>query len=321
MAGGAKNTGPGGRDGTPPIRTLDLRFEGIAEAVAAFLVAGPEGPVLVETGPASTFGNLQAALAEHGLRVGDLRGALVTHIHLDHAGATGHLAERGVPIHVHRLGARHLIDPTRLLASAERIYGDQLEPLWGILRAVPTELVQALDDGDVVEVAGLRFEALATPGHARHHHAFRLGDVVFAGDVAGIRVPGAPLVAVPAVPPEFDPPAWRASIDLLAGLGASAVYLTHFGPLAAVAEHLAQLRAELADSVASIASLAEAGLERDAIVERFVERCRLRARSAGVTGPGLARFELANPVEASVDGTLRYLAQAGRLQARRSGVV
>lgn len=314
------------------VHTIDLRFLGLDHAVAAFAVEGPSGWALVETGPGVTLPALIDGLSALGIHPAELAGVLVTHIHLDHAGAAGWLARQGVPIHVHPVGAPHLVDPSRLLASATRIWGDRTEALWGPMLSAPADRVIAVEDGQVVDVAGLAFRAIATPGHAKHHHAWRVGDALFAGDAAGVRLPGSRLVAVPAVPPEFDLDAWRATIDRLAaeavgaggadgldggdaaaGVEASprttTFHLTHFGAVDDPIWHTTRLREELAAVVAFIAELYDAGADRDTVLGRYVEWCRVRALDAGVSASELARFEAANPVEVSVDGVLRWLAR------------
>ena len=289
------------------VHVIDLRYLGLSHAIAAFLVRGPDGPVLVETGPASTIGELESGLSVLGIALGDLAGALVTHIHLDHSGAAGHLATLGVPIFVHPRGFRHLVDPSRLLASAGRIYGDRLEEMWGQTVAAPESMVSAVEDGDVIDVGGLSFTAMDTPGHARHHHVYRLGDAAFCGDVAGVRLPHSDLVAVPAVPPEFDPAAWRTSIDRLQSSGLRVLLLTHFGSVDTPAEHLGRLREELDAMLEFVTGLHADGMSLDAMTDRYVAWSRGRAQTSGVDGDALERFEAANPFGVSVGGIVRYL--------------
>ena len=140
----------------PVIHTIDLHYLGIPKAIAAYVVIGPDGPVLVEAGPSSTLTHLVDGLAALSLKPGDIRHALVTHIHLDHAGAAGHLARNGTRIWVHEFGAPHLVDPSKLIASATRIYGSQMDRLWGPIVPVPPELISPVRDGDLIEVGGLR---------------------------------------------------------------------------------------------------------------------------------------------------------------------
>ncbi len=172
------------------IDTIDLEFQGASNVIASFLIHGPGGPVLVETGPVSTLPTLLARLEERGVRPGDVRDVLVTHIHLDHAGAAGWWAREGARVWVHSVGAPHLVDPGKLLASAKRIYGDRMDALWGEVVAAPADRVIAVDDGAQLEVGGLSITAIDTPGHAWHHHVYRLEDVAFTGDAAGILLPG-----------------------------------------------------------------------------------------------------------------------------------
>lgn len=288
------------------IHRLDLSFQGLAKAIAAYLVMGPEGPLLVETGPASTVEALRAGLVERGLGPADIRDAFVTHIHLDHAGAAGWLARQGARIHVHPAGAPHLADPSRLLASAARIYGEAMGPLWGETLPVPVAHLRAVADGELVQAAGLSVRALDTPGHAGHHHCWCIGDRVFAGDVAGVRLPGQSLIALPAPPPEFDLEAWERSLDRLRAEAPARIYLTHFGDFEDVAEHLARLRELLQDAAAFVREAMEEGLDRAAILERYAGWNRARAVQAGLAGAELEAYEAANPLAMSVDGLMRY---------------
>ena len=293
------------------VHTIDLCFQGIPSAIGAYLVEGPAGQLLIETGPASTLPALEAALAERGLMVEDLSAVFVSHIHLDHAGAAGHLAERGLPIHVHPAGAPHLADPTRLLGSASRIYGEAMDRLWGSTRPVPVERLRAVADGETVEAAGLGVSAIDTPGHAGHHHCWRIADLAFTGDVAGVRLPGANLVALPAPPPEIDLEAWEGSIDRLASAGLHRLYPTHFGASDAVDWHLTALREALRGAAELVRAGLEAGLEREAILARYQAWHQARATAAGLDPKAVAAYEAANPLAMSVDGLLRYWRKRG----------
>ena len=205
------------------IETLDLDFGRTPETIASFLVFGPDGPVLVESGPASTLPNLLTRLQEHGVTPADVRHVLVTHIHLDHAGAAGWWAQQGATVYVHPNGARHLIDPSKLLASAERIYQERMDELWGRTVPAPEDRVVIVEGDTTIEAAGLEFVAIDTPGHARHHHVYRLGDVAFTGDAAGVRLGERHWIDLPGPPPEFDLEAWKETLNRLRGEGFAAI--------------------------------------------------------------------------------------------------
>ena len=301
------------------VRTIDLQYLGIPQAIAAYVVVGPppdREPVLIETGPTSTFNHLEAGLKSIGLNLADIRHAFVTHIHLDHAGAAGHLARHGAQIYVHEFGAKHLIDPTRLIDSATRIYGDQMERLWGNIVPVPQRQLTPVHDGDILELGGMRIEAVETPGHARHHHAYAIEDVCFAGDVAGISVPGIPeppqgrFLSVPTPPPEFDPPAWHTSIDRLRARNYSQMYLTHFGPRGNVDAHLRQLHEWIDKHTDVVQRALKAGCSRNEILRRYIEWNWREAQKENMTDSDFARYVSTNLLTMNVDGILRYLGKA-----------
>lgn len=288
------------------IHPLDLRLLGLSHAVAAFLVIGPEGPVLVETGPGSTLPTLQSELARFGLTPADIRDVLVTHIHLDHAGAAGWWTRRGARVHVHHVGLPHLVEPSKLLASARRIYGAQVDRLWGeCLPAVP-ELLRALHDVDVIEAGGLRFLALETPGHARHHLVYKLGEVAFTGDVAAIRLPFQRHVRVPGPPPEFDLDQWLASLRRLRALTLERLYLTHFGVVDDVDAHWAVVEALLSQAVERVFEARAQGLERDAIREELARWEYARQAADGLGCPALEVYDTVSPIGMTADGLMRY---------------
>ncbi|MDX1417266.1 MAG: MBL fold metallo-hydrolase [Candidatus Promineifilaceae bacterium] len=285
---------------------LDLNYKDLPETIASYLVIGPQGPVLVETGPASTLPTLKARLSDHGLQTTDIKHVLVTHIHLDHSGAAGWLAQDGAQIYVHPVGAPHLIDPAKLLHSAGRIYGDQMDILWGETIPAPAEKVTAVADNESVEVAGLTFTALDTPGHAWHHHTYRLGDVAFTGDAAGIKISGTDLVDLPAPPPEFKLEVWDKTIDRLLAENFKALYPTHFGRVDDPARQLSGLRALMQQAAEFVRALMQQGKERDQIVGPYIELMQGRARVAGLSDFTIRQFDAANPLYMSVDGIMRY---------------
>jgi glyoxylase-like metal-dependent hydrolase (beta-lactamase superfamily II) len=288
------------------ILTLDLNFQNTPQSIAAYLILAPDGPVLVETGPGSTLPALLDQLKQHGITPSDIKHILLTHIHFDHAGAAGWWAQQGAQIYVHPFGAKHLIDPAKLIASATRIYGDKMDSLWGDILPAPAEKVTIIYDNDTVEAAGLTFQVLETPGHARHHHAFRLGDVLFTGDAAGIKIPGSPLVGLPAPPPEFDREVWQATIKRLQIEPVHTLYPTHFGPTPNIPEHWNELWQLMDDATDFVKARIEANLSRDLIVAEFLAWNQNRADLAGLSETSVRQYMMANPLEMSVDGIMRY---------------
>lgn len=220
---------------------IDLRHLGHARVIASHLVEGDE-PALVDCGPSTCIDALEDGLRERGLELTDVRHLLLTHIHLDHAGAAGSLVRKhpGLRVHVSEVGAPHVIDPSRLERSARRLYGDDFDRLWGELAPVPEENVDVLGS----RVLGL--DAFPTPGHAVHHVTF-LGDdgSCFTGDAAGVRIAPSRYVASVAPPPDIDVEAWDATLDAIAARRPRRLCLPHFGVVDDPAEHLEAMRERL----------------------------------------------------------------------------
>lgn len=290
----------------PDIHVLDLNFQGLSEITAAYLVVGPEGPILIETGPGSTLNTLLSQIRQHGFAPEQIKHVLVTHIHLDHAGAAGWWAQQGAQIYVHSFGAKHLIAPEKLLASAQRIYGDKMDTLWGEMLPAPSETVTEVFDNDVLDVAGLRIQALETPGHARHHHVFVIGDVAFTGDAAAACLPGWNFPDVPAPPPEFDLEVWEATLDRLLAQKFRRIYPTHFGPVDDVSGHLQTVKGLVRETAVFVHTQMQAGLSRDELVTAYENWFANRARQAGLTEDAITHYAAANPLYMSVDGIMRY---------------
>mgnify|MGYP001817475159 CR=1 FL=1 len=289
------------------IETLDLGFQGTPQVIASYLLEGPVGNVLVETGPGSTLPALLTGLDRLGLAPGDVGDVLVSHIHLDHAGAAGWWAQQGARVHVHPRGAPHLIDPSKLLASAGRIYGDRMETLWGEVLPAPAERVVAVEDGATLEVGGLRIEAYDTPGHARHHLVYALEEVVFTGDAAGIQLPGNGWSDLPAPPPEFDLEQWLRTLERIRDLGARTLYRTHFGPSGDIDTELSHFAEVLAEVTRWVREMRQDGLDREAMIDDFTARIRRLAAKTGLDSRQLEAYEIVNPRAMSVDGIARYL--------------
>lgn len=219
-------------------RLIDLRHQA-SGIVACYLLDTEDGPALFDCGPTSCIPALEAGLAEHGVELGDVRHLLLSHIHLDHAGAAGVLVREhpGLQVHVSEIGAPHMVDPSKLDASARRLYGDAFDLLWGELAPIPYENVHVVGD----RVVGL--ECFPTPGHASHHASYLdASGTLYAGDAAGVRLAGARFVMPPCPPPEFDLDAWEATIREIELRAPARLALIHFGVFDDVQEHLAALR-------------------------------------------------------------------------------
>jgi glyoxylase-like metal-dependent hydrolase (beta-lactamase superfamily II) len=288
------------------IHTLDLNFQGQPLAIAAYMLEHSSGVVLVESGPGSTMPALEAALQAHGYAIRDVTHVLLTHIHLDHAGAAGYLAQQGAQIFVHPLGAPHLVNPEKLIASATRIYGDLMGPLWGEILPVPQEKLTVLSDNDEVVIGTLRFVALNTPGHAEHHYAYQFEDLCISGDIGAVRIPGYSYLRVPMPPPEFHLEKWRASVARLQQAGFKRIAPTHFGIFDDVDWHLnATLKA--LDNVESwLLDNMPGDPPLDELKRRFVEAMDAQGRAQGLTEEVITAYRLANPLSMSVDGLVRY---------------
>jgi glyoxylase-like metal-dependent hydrolase (beta-lactamase superfamily II) len=288
------------------IHTIDLMHLGHPQRIAAYLVVGPYAPVLVETGPFSCHRALVEGLATHGLTPADLRNVFLTHIHLDHAGAAGWWAQQGATVYVHEKGASHLADPERLIASATRLYRERMDELWGEIRPAPRDRLRIVADGETVTVGGLEIEALDTPGHASHHHVYRIDDIAFTGDLAAVVVPGTGLVEPPTPPPEYDLELWHASLDRVAGFDLRAIYPTHFGRVDEVESHLELVVRLLAEATGLVRRKLEEGLNRQEIDAAFGSWNRERLVAAGATDEQLRDIATIISPQLSLAGILRY---------------
>ncbi len=268
---------------------IDLRHEDAERVIGVYLLETDDGPALFDCGPSPRVGTLKQGLHARGLELTDLHHLLLSHIHLDHAGAAGVLVREhpALQVHVSELGAPHLVDPARLEASARRLYGDTFDALWGELAPVPRENVH------VVGERVLGFDCFPTPGHASHHVCY-LGEdgTLYAGDAAGVRIQPHPTVLPPTPPPEFDLDAWLRTLDEIERRTPARLALIHFGVAADVERHLDELRVRLADWVART----DAGVTE----EEFSASVRADV------GSGLEEYERAMPFWQSYAGLRRY---------------
>ncbi len=288
---------------------IDVRYSRTAQVIGSYLLLG-DRPALVETGPTSTVETLLDGVRQAGLDPADLAAVAVTHIHLDHAGGAGALAQRfpHLQVYVHAIGAPHLVDPARLVASAARLYGDDLPRLFGDVVPVPAERVRALNDGDAVLLGSRRLVALDTPGHARHHHAFWDPDTadLFTGDMAGVALPGSRYVRAPTPPPQLDIPAWERTLARVRSLHPKRLLLTHFGPHTWVEDLLAQFEESLHRNLAIVREALAAGVDDQTITARVRTEALRAIELRDGAGAG-ARYEVIMPIHQSVLGLIRYI--------------
>jgi len=230
---------------------IDLHHQGAERVIGSYVLETDEGPALFDCGPSTCLDRLKEGLGERGLELTDLRHLLLSHIHLDHAGAAGVLVREhpGLQVHVSDVGAPHLVDPARLEASARRLYGEMFDALWGELAPVPQENVHIVGP----RVVGL--DCFPTPGHARHHVSFLAPDgTLYAGDAAGVRLQPDPSVLPPTPPPDFDLDIWKRTLDEIERRAPSRLALVHFGVATDVARHLDELRTRLRQWVDRVGS-------------------------------------------------------------------
>jgi glyoxylase-like metal-dependent hydrolase (beta-lactamase superfamily II) len=291
---------------------IDTGHLGNPGTIAVFALPLPSGGfALVESGPGSTRAAVSAGLHEAGLEPSDLRYVLLTHIHLDHAAAAGALLEgTDAKLVVHEAGAPHMIDPSRLMASALRVYGDALTKLWGVMVPVPAERVRAVAGGERLDVGGLSVRVIATPGHASHHVSYLLDDgTLFTGDSAGVRLGGTDLLRPALPPPDLDLEAWRGSVERMVAAAPERLVLTHFGQVDgrhAAAAHLRSVVERNREWSEAVLTGMNAGEDDAALVARVQRLEDAELAAAGVL-PGIRlRYKITSDAAMTVSGLKRY---------------
>jgi glyoxylase-like metal-dependent hydrolase (beta-lactamase superfamily II) len=288
------------------IHVLDTRHLGRPGIIASTLLETNDGPALFDTGPESTFENVASELGKIGVEPRHVRHVFLSHIHFDHAGAAWRFAELNATVYVHPRGAPHLIDPAKLVASATRLYGDDMERLWGKFGAIPAERVRILEDGDVVRVSPFEVRAIATPGHASHHHVYSWNDTVFGGDVAGVRIGNGPPIP-PFVPPELDIEGWRDSLAKIRALNATEMFLPHFGPVKSeIATHLDKLEERITRWSDWFRDRMRAGDNEEQLRPEFANYVIEDLRKSGAAESELHDYEQADPSFMAVSAATRY---------------
>jgi glyoxylase-like metal-dependent hydrolase (beta-lactamase superfamily II) len=289
---------------------VDLNFLGSPGIIATAVLHGASGVALVDPGPSSTLAALRRSLAGKGMDIGDVRQILLTHIHLDHAGVTGTLVREnpGIEVLVHERGARHLADPARLIASAGRLYGQDMDRLWGEFLPVPSDRLRVLRGEERITAGGRLLDVAYTPGHASHHVSYfePSSGIAFVGDTAGICRGSGVFVMPAAPPPDIDLEIWRASETRILAWAPDTLFLTHFGPFHGARPHFQQLMERLAEWTRIVRRLvANATVTEEEREARFVREATeelhrrvgpaeaelyVRAGSLAYSWQGLARY-------------------------------
>jgi glyoxylase-like metal-dependent hydrolase (beta-lactamase superfamily II) len=292
---------------------FDLQFLGRRHAIATAVVSGPSGVAVIDPGPSTCLEKLELGLQDAGVRLADVSEILLTHIHLDHAGATGTILRRypGIRVIVHERGARHLISPERLLESARRLWGDDMDRLWGEVLPVPERQLQVVTGNETITAGGRSFEVAYTPGHASHHVSYfdAASAIAFVGDTAGISVDGG-YVLPPTPPPDIDIELWRTSVARIERWAPASLFITHFGPVENVRPHLARLLDHLDVTAALVRdSLTGPGTD-DERAQRFADDLRRELRRR-MSETQVSAYEVGAPFHLLWLGLARYWRKRG----------
>lgn len=289
---------------------ISLPFLGESEIIGSYLLAGADDLAIIDPGPESMLEPLLTSIREAGFDPEDVTHIVATHVHLDHAGAAGSLIRQmpGARVFAHSKGAPHLIDPSKVVASATRIYGERMKPLWGEIEPVPEERLQMIEGGDILKIAGRRLEVHYTPGHAVHHVIFfdvHSGEL-FAGDTAGVRLPDVDYVRPPTPPPDLDLEAWSDSIRLIKRLRPDILYIGHFGAIGNVPQHLGRLEEKLYSWGDFVLKAMREGKHEAEIIRMLIEHMDSELSKVANDPHALERYEIATNYAMTVQGYMRY---------------
>ena len=295
---------------------IDTNFLGYPRVIATAVLQSAGGVALVDPGPTTCLNTVRASLEHHGMTIADVRVVLLTHIHLDHAGATGSIVRENpeIAVYVHERGAHHMVNPEKLLASAGRLYGDEMDRLFGEFAPVPETNVRSLAGGERIDVLDRQLEVAYTPGHASHHVGYfdASSGVAFVGDTAGIRLSGELFATPPTPPPDIDVEAWVESVALIRQRQPSTLFITHFGPHEDVDAHLDAFLEHLAAAKALARGVFEGEGTDDEKAERFVSQMRLYIqRFVPAQQSGLFDGALLGPLALGWLGLRRYWRKQG----------
>jgi glyoxylase-like metal-dependent hydrolase (beta-lactamase superfamily II) len=297
------------------IEYVDLNFLGFPNIIATAVLHGAGGVALIDPGPSTSLPTLRSALERSGVHISDVRQILLTHIHLDHAGSTGSLVQENpaIEVFVHERGAPHLADPAKLLSSATRLYGQDMDRLWGEFLSVPRERLRELKGGETIAAGGRTLDVAYTPGHASHHVSYFEPStrIAFVGDTAGIRRGSGQYIMPASPPPDVDLELWGQSEDRILSWEPDTLFLTHFGPFNGARQHFHELMARLMEwSQTARRLVADQALSEEEREEQFVAEALLDLRRiVGVLEA--EQYSRAGSIAYSWQGLARYWRKRG----------
>jgi glyoxylase-like metal-dependent hydrolase (beta-lactamase superfamily II) len=289
---------------------ISLPFQGEKDIIGSYMLIGGNELALIDPGPQTTLEALLTGIREAGFDPQEVTHILATHIHLDHAGSAGSLMHYmpRAKVYAHSKGAPHLLDPSKVMASAMRIYGDRMQQLWGKVEPVPQERLEVIEGDSILNVAGRRFEVHYAPGHAVHHVIFfdaQSGDL-FAGDAAGVRLQGIDYVRPPTPPPDLDIEDWSNTIDMMKQLRPDVLYLAHFGPTKHVSQHLEGVREQLFSWGDVVLGAMRDGKTEAEIIDMLIAQTQPELQRVAGDPHDLSRYEIATNYPMTVQGYMRY---------------
>ena len=286
------------------IKTIDLNFQGIKSTVACFLLKINKELALIECGPESCLKNLKNEIKKNGEDVKNIKHVFLTHIHLDHAGAAWWFAKQGANIYVHPFGERHLVNPEKLLSSAEIIYGDNMKRLWGNIKGIDKNKVISVNDKERIKINDVEIKALHTPGHAKHHISWVIGDSIFTGDVAGAKINHGPLVpACP--PPDINIEEWGKSLEIIKKENPKYLYFTHFGKFSYNEREVVDLQNTLKEWLIWVKKNEDIG--EPILIEKFESYINKSLKNKLIDDETIEQYYIANPPYMSILGLKRVL--------------
>jgi glyoxylase-like metal-dependent hydrolase (beta-lactamase superfamily II) len=288
------------------IITVDLNFLGSKGDIATYMLPYSGGIVLIDPGPETTLPALISALKSCNLTPRDVTKVLITHIHLDHAGAAGWFAGQGAQVYVHPSGVEHMLNPEKLVASATRLYGDQMDTLWGEMKPIPAGKLNEVHDEMEIVAGELTIQALYTPGHAEHHISYKYGDVLFSGDVGGVRYRPNTYLRLPFVPPETNLEEWRCSLERMMKTKCSQIAPTHFGIYCDAEAHLSRALQFLNEAEAWLMQVMPGIRDVEGLRAAYAEYLHGKELRAGLNESVVKVYEGGSPTNFAAMGLFRY---------------